>query len=139
MLSMRDDEFYIDKVDFKHAHDEQQAKKKKEHQRIVMLGGNSESSDYEDEDGKRTHHEMTGPLIIRKSYIFSSVRAFYVNWPYVCFSGLQNYLLIVNVYDRKSLHRVATAQLNETIQVCETFISNTKDLFVVIKKDSWII
>jgi hypothetical protein len=64
------------------------------------------------------------------------VRAFYVNWPYVCFSGLQNYLLIVNVFDRKSLHRVATAKLNETIQVCETFISNTKDLFVVIKKEN---
>jgi hypothetical protein len=40
------------------------------------------------------------------------------------------------VYDRKSLHRVATAKLNETIQVCETFISNTKDLFVVLKQDS---
>jgi hypothetical protein len=62
------------------------------------------------------------------------VRAFFVNWPYVCFSGLENYLLVVNVFDRKVLHRVATADLNETIQVCETFISNTKDLFIVIKK-----
>lgn len=43
----------------------------------------------------------------------------------------------MSVYDRKSLHRVATAKLDENIQVCETFISNTKDLFVVIKKGSY--
>ena len=30
MLSMRDDEFYIDKVDYKHAHDEEEVKRKKE-------------------------------------------------------------------------------------------------------------
>jgi hypothetical protein len=64
------------------------------------------------------------------------VRAFFINWPYVCFSGLENYLLIVNVFDRKSLHRVATARLTDTIQVCDTFISNTKDLFVVVKKQN---
>jgi hypothetical protein len=42
--------------------------------------------------------------------------------------------MIVSVYDRKKLHRVATARLDENIQVCQTFLANTKDLFVVIKK-----
>ena len=105
----------------------------KENERIVRYGGNSDDSEDEEMENHGHHHHKAQLLIDRKSYIFSSVRAFYVNWPYVCFSGLQNYLLIVNVYDRKSLHRVATAKLTDNIQVCQTFISNTKDLFLVIK------
>ena len=78
MLSMRDDEFIIDQVDYQHMHSSKNAKKMVEMQRIISLGGNSDSdSDHGYNDG-----------IVRNSYIFSSVRAFYINWPYVCFSGL---------------------------------------------------
>ena len=69
------------------------------------------------------------------SYIYSSVRAFSIYWPYVCFSGLENFLLVVNLYDSKILHRIQLGPLDEYIFVCQTFISNTKDLMVVIKKD----
>jgi len=69
-----------------------------------------------------------------KSYIYSSVRAFSANWPYITFSGLENYLLLINVYNQKVLHRIQFAPLGENVMVCQTFISNTKDLFLVIKK-----
>ena len=69
-----------------------------------------------------------------KHYIYSSVRAFSANWPYVTFSGLENYLLLINVYKKKVLHRVQFAPLDEYVMVCQTFISETKDLFLVIKR-----
>ena len=56
MLSMRDDEFYIDKVDYKHLLTEQSFKKNKDNDRIVSYGGNSESSEAED-DGTHTHRQ----------------------------------------------------------------------------------
>ena len=52
------------------------------------------------------------------SYIYSSVRAFSIYWPYVCFSGLENFLMVVNLYDKKVLHRFQMAQLDENIFVC---------------------
>ena len=33
------------------------------------------------------------------------------------------------------LHRIQFAPLDEIAMVCQTFISNTKDLFLVVKKD----
>ena len=70
------------------------------------------------------------------SYLYSPVRAFSISWPYVTFSGLGNYLLIVNAFSRKTIHRVQIAPSHESIKICETFISSTKDLFLVIYKDS---
>lgn len=43
------------------------------------------------------------------TYIFSSVRAFSLHWPYICFSGLENFLMVCNLYDQKVLHRVQMA------------------------------
>ena len=68
-----------------------------------------------------------------KSYIYSSARAFSSNWPYITFSGLENYLLLINVYKPKMLHRLQFAPLGENVMVCQTFISNTKDLFLVVR------
>jgi hypothetical protein len=133
MLSMRDDEFIIDQVHYVHKHDHGAAEDMKLQQRIVGIDGNSNNSEDEDDHG---HGHGHGDETIKKSYIFSSVRAFFVNWPYVCFSGLENYLFVIDVFDKKVLHRIATAKLKEEIQVCETFISNTKDLFIVIKKET---
>ena len=73
-------------------------------------------------------------IIKADTYIFSSVRAFSLHWPYICFSGLENFLMVCNLYDQKVLHRVQMAPLDENVQVCQTFIANTKDLFLVIKK-----
>ena len=69
-----------------------------------------------------------------ESYIYSSVRAFNSNWPYITFSGLENYLLLINAYNRGVLHRIQFAPVHEYVMVCQTFISNTKDLFLVLKR-----
>jgi hypothetical protein len=53
-----------------------------------------------------------------KSYIYSSVRAFSSNWPYITFSGLENYLLLINIYRPKMLHRLQFAPLGENVMVC---------------------
>ena len=66
------------------------------------------------------------------SYLYSPVRAFSISWPYVTFSGLGNYLLIVNAFARKTIHRVQIAPEDDPINICETFITSTKDLFLVI-------
>ena len=55
-----------------------------------------------------THFQTnsTESSFVKKSYVYSSVRAFSINWPYVAFSGLENYILLINLFDRKLLHRV---------------------------------
>jgi hypothetical protein len=75
-------------------------------------------------------------MFVKRKYVYSSVRAFSTNWPYITFSGLENFLLIVNVFDSKTFHRVQIGEDNEVLQICMTFITNTKDLFVVVKKDT---
>ena len=66
---------------------------------------------------------------------FTSVSAFYIGWPYIVFSGLGNFLIIVNTFNRTRLHRVQLAEESENIKICHSFISDTKDLYVVILKD----
>jgi hypothetical protein len=90
-LSLKDDEFIIDQ-----AHE-----------------GNKESETITSDMRAQAHciqHAgeecFTYKAFIKKSYIYSSVRAFSINWPYVAFSGLENYILLVNLYDRKLLHRI---------------------------------
>ena len=73
------------------------------------------------------------------SYLYSPVRAFSISWPYVTFSGLGNYLLIVNAFARKTIHRVQIAPEEDPINICETFITSTKDLFLVIYKEGHFI
>ena len=51
-------------------------------------------------------------------YIFTPVRAFSINWPYVAFSGLGNYLLIVNAFDRKQIRRIQIAEEDAHITIC---------------------
>ena len=59
-------------------------------------------------------------------------------WPYICFSGLENFLLVVNLYDRKRVQRIELDK--EKVQVCQTIISNSKDLFVVLRdKDNFMV
>jgi hypothetical protein len=68
---------------------------------------NLEISDCADhEDGKNLN---------MKSYIFSSVNAFSFNWPYITFSGLENFLLVVNIFDRKQIYRLQLAPIDEEI------------------------
>ena len=43
------------------------------------------------------------------SYTDNSIRAFGFNWPYVSFAGLENYVIIINCFDRKLIHRVQIA------------------------------
>jgi hypothetical protein len=46
-----------------------------------------------------------------QTYTYTPVRAFSANWPYITFSGLENFLLLINVYNRPEgskqlLHRI---------------------------------
>jgi hypothetical protein len=70
------------------------------------------------------------------SYKFSSISAFGTCWPYICFSGLGPYMLISNVFDREHLHRIQIGEEGKSCKICNSFISDTKDLFVMTLKDS---
>lgn len=63
---------------------------------------------------------------------FSSIGAFSLNWPYISFAGHDNYLLIANAYESTFLHRIQIANKGKTIKVCETYLTDTKDLFVLV-------
>ena len=43
---------------------------------------------------------------VKNFYSYASVSAFNIKWPYVSFSGLENFLLLLSVFSRKTLHRI---------------------------------
>ena len=55
-------------------------------------------------------------------------------WPYVVLSGLANFVLIVNAYDRKVLRRIQVGSRDAKITINETFITETMDLYVLIQE-----
>ena len=69
------------------------------------------------------------------SYKFSSISAFSTCWPYICFSGLGPYMLISNVFNKEHLYRIQIGEEGQSCKICTSFISDTKDLFVMTLKD----
>ena len=44
--------------------------------------------------------------MVQNYYSYALVSAFNIKWPYVSFSGLGNFLLLISVFSRKTLHRI---------------------------------
>ena len=68
-------------------------------------------------------------------YRYSTISAFSINWPYVAFSGLDNYLVLVNAFDRKILRRIQLAKKEERIVIQQTCITDSNDLFFIVEKN----
>jgi len=65
----------------------------------------------------------------------ASASAFSVGWPYITFTGLKNYLLIFNAFHQNILHRIQVAEDHESVQVVDTYITTTSDLYFVLRND----
>jgi len=65
------------------------------------------------------------------------VTAFSINWPNVCFSGLDDYLVIYNCFQREYLHRVQLVDQGEKISIKQTYITDTNDLYAMVQKDDY--
>lgn len=114
---MRDDEFILDKCDFDEIEKPEdknapKSPKKKDadklrRQSLKKKGG----SPFEN---NKEYIQINDEYLY---FIFSPLRAYSMQWPYVALSGLSNYVLIVNAYDRKFLRRVQVAERNEQITI----------------------
>ena len=62
----------------------------------------------------------------------ANVTAFSIGWPYIVYSGLDNDLIIINIYKRHMIHRVLLAEKGKSFKICQSFISDSKDLFIMI-------
>ena len=65
------------------------------------------------------------------------VTAFSINWPYVCFSGLNDRLVIYNCFQREYLHRVELVDEGEKINIKQTYITDTNDLYAMVQSDDY--
>jgi hypothetical protein len=65
--------------------------------------------------------------------VFSAIRAFSANWPYVACAGFQNYLILMNSFDSKFIQKIQLANERQKITICDSFMSDTYDLFVLIQ------
>jgi hypothetical protein len=79
-LSNKDDEFIIDQA--------------------YETSGKEETI-HKESGGQHEKATDTTNQFDKKSYIFSSVRAFSINWPYVAFTGLENFIMVVNQFNKK--------------------------------------
>lgn len=50
------------------------------------------------------------------------------------FTGLSNFIILVNAFDRKTIRRIQVADEDAKITICETYITETNDLFAVIQE-----
>ena len=64
------------------------------------------------------------------------MRAQSTSWPYFAYSGFSNYLLLINAFNRKFIQRILVAEEHENVTICDTYISDTYDLFILILHES---
>jgi len=108
LISLKDDEFILTRADYEDIFEEEQGKKSGWVQKNIQYF----------------------------EYIYAPLRAFSINWPYVVFTGIGNFIIIVNAFDRKQMRRIQVAEETDDITICQTYITDTYDLFVVINADS---
>ena len=118
----------------------------KRYLRILGMSDDEFISDYIEYDEKLIPHERilierlaAVPLLkykyesmICKSFQYSGINSFSTNWPYSACTGYGNYLILVNAFDQKFIQRIQLADDSQKITVCDTFITDTYDLFVLI-------
>jgi len=112
MLMMRDDEFLYDYIKYDEKLIEQPAAAAK----LAVVP--KENFDYQN---------MT-----KYAYVFSPLRAFSTSWPYTAMTGFSNYIILVNAFDRKFMQRIQLADDSQRITICDTYITDTYDLYVLI-------
>ena len=61
-----------------------------------------------EEDFSQFNHE---------EYAYSSIKAFSIKWPYVAFSGIQNFIMIYNAFDSNLIHRIEIASEKEFVLI----------------------
>ena len=108
ILSVRDDEFYVDVV-----HPQAQA------------------APARPQDPDAAGEEASNPPPAT-SFLFSKYRGFSSNWPYIAFQGLEsseNYLWLINAYDQGVINRIELPPPN--IQISQAYLSESYDLFIV--------
>jgi hypothetical protein len=55
---------------------------------------------------------------VYNNYIFSPLRAFSMCWPFIAFSGLGNYILLINAYESTKIRRIQVAEPHKSITIC---------------------
>ena len=85
---MKDCEFILDKAEFS----EKRIKLKE-------IKGNSDQTEWIYER----------KILKVREFIYSIFRAYSVNWPFICFSGFGNYLVIINVFSSNIFHQLEVA------------------------------
>lgn len=63
------------------------------------------------------------------------MRAFSICWPFIAFSGLGNYILLINAYENTKIRRIQIADPDKSITICQTYVTETNDLFVCVQDD----
>jgi hypothetical protein len=70
------------------------------------------------------------------TYIYSPLRAFSISWPYFALSAIGNYIIIADAFNSQLTRLVQIAPENAKITICESCITDTNDLYVVVQDDT---
>lgn len=116
LIGMKDDEFTLDFAKWLMIVDKQQT------MNITTLAE------------KILNHSLIVEMREKRRLTYSVVNAFSINWPYVAYSGLDNELVILNAFQQDQVHRVELCDAEEEIDILATFITDTRDLFVLVHR-----
>ena len=99
----------------------------------MMMGVNNKAAF--EERKEPTGNEAKQSFLYRsmkfQSYVFSYMRAQSTSWPYFAYTGFNNYILLINAFNRKFIQRIQLADESQNITICDTYITDTYDLFVL--------
>ena len=101
---MKDDEFLLDKIQYEETYE------------LELTSDDQKSLETLMEKEKVYCYSQKNVQYFQ--YVSSPLRAFSICWPYVTFSGLLNYIIIVNAFDGKNLRRIQVAENDAKITIC---------------------
>jgi len=70
-----------------------------------------------------------------QSMVYTVTNAFSINWPYLAYQGLKNELMIINAFEQERVHRIMLSDEKEEVCICGTYITDSRDLFVLVFKN----
>ena len=71
--------------------------------------------------------------IVYKQFQHKPIDSFCISWPYMAFCSMNRFLVIWNVFEKKTLHVVEVGDLNSNLFVEDTYITQTNDLLLVTR------
>lgn len=76
-----------------------------------------------------TEQKLLNEILVN-SIEFNQIKAFVLKWPYIVFSGIQNHIWIINLFDISKMNLI---KIPIEMHIEKTYITQSENLVIVFK------